>query len=347
MRVLITGEVEVSGRAKSKWPRPEQPLMDQDQTIDETLDDSLLGDFEDQVESPASTSPSSRRDYTFIESIDEQVDHNGSRSMSVSPSRQVTLPHGGVFKHISSVVKKRLLLVGRRIHFSAGVQLNSVGDPCQGLSFILSGQIKVEWMDALSWVPIAKLTPGDVIGAMEWYSSKIWEERIIAESDTLILFLPTPILTPLSATYPDLQRQVERYTERHNLHALLGANPLFQGLPDESLMKLIDIANMRYVDQGAVIFSPRMLISLIFVVGRGELELLYGERVVQVLGRGEVANLELARGDGVNVITARTLRASTLYVLPFEQIEFLLAQHNRLQDLQTEASLLRARALNQ
>lgn len=322
-----------------------------DQTLDEVLDDDLTSAISDEyIPSPLSnphTSANSRRDYTYIESIDERVDHQGIHSAALNPNRQITMPTSGVFQHISSVVKQRLLLVGRRIHFAAGVPLNSVGDPCQGLSFILSGQVKVEWMDALSWVPIATLHPGDVLGAMEWYSSKIWEERITAESDTLILFLPTTILTPLSATYPDLQRQVERYTERHNLHALLGSNPLFQGLPDESLMRLIDIASMRYVDEGAVIFSPRLLISLIFVIGRGELELLYGDRVVQVLGRGELANLELARGDGVNVITARALRPTTLYVLPFESIELLLAQFGRLELLQAEAMVLRARALNQ
>ena len=312
-----------------------------DQTLDEGLDDSILDvDRLDEEEMGQRA-----YDRTVIEAIDEQV-----RAPSQSPSlfnAKVTLPSSGVFKHLSPVVKKRLLLVGRRIQFAPGVALNSVGDSCQGLSFILGGRVKVEWMDALSWVPIATLTPGDVLGAMEWAEGQVWEERITAETEALVLFIPTAVLNPLSATYPDLQRQVERYTERHTLHALLGSNALFQGIGDESLMQLIEIATLRYLDPGVILYNPRMVISHLFVIGRGEVELLCSDRVVQVLGRGELANLELALGDGLNLITARVLQPATLYVLPFDQIEFLLAEHNRLHHLQTEAQLLRARALNQ
>ena len=309
--------------------------IDDDKTLDEAIDDSVS-----EIDLQG-ISPNQGRNYTTIESIDEHV---GSEPKSINT--KYSLPSNGVFRHLSPMVKKRLLQVGRRIHYQAGASLNNVGDSCQGLSFILGGQVKVEWMAALRWVSIAMLTPGDVFGAMEWAESKIWEERLSAETETLVLFIPSTILNPLNATYPDLQRQVERYAERHNLHSLLGAHTLFQDISSHDLMHLIDIATMRYMDTGAMIYGPNRVISLLFVVGRGELELLCEERVIQSIGRGEIVNLELALGDGVNLTTARVSSPVTLYLLPFDQVEEILARAQQLQTLQKSALLLRSRALN-
>jgi CRP-like cAMP-binding protein len=317
-----------------------RPPSQDDHLNDHTLDEELEETFEQDTHSPLSN-----RDSTVIETIDERVGVN-PRERSISKSK-FSLPLTGVFKHLSPLVKRKLLLVGRRIQYEEGTLLNNVGDSCQGLSFILGGQVRVEWMDALNWVPIAVLTAGDVFGAMEWAEGKIWEERLTAETSALVLFIPTAVLNPLSATYPDLQRQVERYTERHTLHALLGANSLFHDIPNQSLMNLIDIASMRYLDPGSVIYSPERVISLLFVVGRGEVELLCEDRVVQIISRGELANLELALGDGINMTMARILSPVTLYVLPFDKIELLMAESGQLYKLQRMAQLLRSRALNE
>lgn len=313
-----------------------------DETLDEVIDDSL-----DVIDDDGNVS-NKYRDATVIESIDEHVmpKEKAQKGTQSRVKKSVILPNNGVFKHLSPVVKKRLLSVGRRIKYAPGMLLNSVGDPCQGLSFLLDGQVKVEWMDALSWIPIATLTPGDVFGAMEWAEGKLWEERLTAESEVLILMIPTVVLNPLSATYPDLQRQVERYTERHTLHALLGSNSMFRDISNDDIIHLIDVASLRYVDPGTVIFGPKMVLSLLFVIGRGEVELLCEDRVVQVLGRGEMANLELALGDGINMVTAKILSPTTLYVLPFDEIELLMAKSGRLYKLQKQAHLLRSRALN-
>jgi CRP-like cAMP-binding protein len=202
-------------------------------------------------------------------------------------------------------------------------------------------------MDALGWEPIAMMKQGDVLGALEWAEGKIWEERITAHTPTSILFIPSHLLHSLIATYPDLQRQTERYTERHNLHTLLGVHPLFQGIADQDLMRLIDLASLRYVAPGTVLFGPNMILALLFVVGRGEVDLSITERSVQTLGRGELANLEFALGEVPQLLTARVITETTLYVLPFDEVEVMLGQASRLHLLQRQAHLLRARALNE
>ena len=317
-----------------------------DQTLDEELGHDVDVDHDPRADKLNIEGHPSRRDLTLIEQVDEQVDPHNVLSKQVNLTG-VTLPQNGVFEHLSLPVQRRLLLVGRRVHFMAGASLNSVGDPCRGLGFILSGLVRVEWMDALGWRPIAQLRGGDVFGAMEWAEGNLWKERLTAEEDTLILFLPTVILNPLTATYPDLQRQVERYTERHSLHALLGSHHLFQSLPDEDMMHLIDRATMRYVTAGTTLYSPQMILALLFVVGRGEVELRLDDRVVKTLGRGEIANLELALGDIPHLLTATVISSATLYVLPFDEVEERIAHAGNLAVLQREAHLLRARALNE
>jgi len=265
---------------------------------------------------------------------------------SIDPPGLV-LSQKGVFEHLSTEVKLRLTQLGRVLEYPKGATLNSVGDPCQGLGIILRGQIKVEWMDALGWEPIATMGQGDVLGALEWAESKIWEERITAYTSSSILFIPSHLLHSLIATYPDLQRQTERYTERHNLHTLLGIHPLFQGIADHDLMCLVDLASLRYVSAGTILFAPNMILALLFVIGRGEIELSIDDRPVQVLERGEIANLEFALGDVSLLLTARVTSESTLYVLPFDEVEVMLAQASRLHLLKRQAHLLRARALNE
>lgn len=257
------------------------------------------------------------------------------------------LPHRGVLEHLSTAVKLRLAQVGRVLTYQQGVNLNSVGDPCQGLGIILQGQVRVEWMDALGWEPIAMMTEGDVLGALEWGEGKIWEERITAHTPTSILFIPSHLLHSLISTYPDLQRQTARYAERHNLHTLLGVHPLFQGIADQDLMRLVDLASLRYVSAGKVLFGPQMILALLFVIGRGEIELSVDDRVVQTLSRGELANLEFALGGAPQLLTARVTSEATLYVLPFDEVEIMLDQASRLHLLQRQAHLLRARALNE
>ena len=316
----------------------QRSLID-DQTFDEHPDGSFDLDVETALDADLDTDLDTEPvDLPYVEESS-----SADEGQKVSSS----LPHRGVLEHLSPAVKLRLTQVGHVLTYRQGATLNSVGDPCQGLGIILRGQVRVEWMDALGWEPIAMMAEGDILGALEWGESKIWEERITAHTPTSILFIPSHLLHSLISTYPDLQRQTARYAERHNLHTLLGVHPLFQGIADQDLMRLVDLASLRYVSAGKILFGPQMILALLFVVGRGEIELSIDDRVIQTLSRGELANLEFALGGAPQLLTARVTSEATLYVLPFDEVEIMLGQASRLHLLQRQAHLLRARALNE
>ena len=269
--------------------------------------------------------------------------HTLTDEISLVPD-DVSIPNVGIFEHLNMEVINALLSVGQRLRYDLGEWVNEVGDPCKGLGFMVSGQVRVDHMDALGWMEIARLSPGDLFGAMEWLEEKVWTERLVVMETTEVLFFPANDLKTLSLNYPDLQRQVERYTQRHTLQGLLGTHELFKLIPHEACLKLTDLASLRYVPSQSTLFDPQTRISVLFVVGKGEVKLSVGNRFVQYLGRGEVANLELALGDEINELTAITQGETVLYLLPFEEVEKLFAQVGVLHLLQKQAHQRRARA---
>jgi len=267
-----------------------------------------------------------------------------ARSPLPSSLTPLNLPRGGLFEHIPAPVTQRLLVTGQRRAYARGALLNEVGDPCEGLSFILSGQVRVDQMAALGWARIAELGPGDVFGAMEWLEGKLWEERVVALGDAEVLFVPTRALKPLSASHPELQRQVERYTQRHTLHALLGESDLFLRLAPQDMLHLIDVATMRYVRAGTKIFDDKSRISSLIVIGKGDVRLQAGLRALQTLGVGDLLNVELALGDGAPALSALAESDATLYLISFDEVEAAFARAGALPALQALARHRRERA---
>ena len=313
----------------SKHKGPQDHTFEHDDrhrdTIDVSLDDEVfIGDVLDPLEETA----------TLLEEAPPMT-------------RRAQLPEVGVFKDLSREILDRLLLLGQRVLYESGEPVNEVGDPCLGLSFILRGQIRVDLMDALGWMPVTSLEPGDLFGAMEWIEEREWEERLIAERETEALFIPTFALKPLSAGYPELRRQVERYTQRHTLQALLGEHELFQHLSDEDLKHLTDVASVRQTLQDVKLFDPSTHISVLFFIDKGEVRLNCGGETVAQLGRGGLLNVEIALGDGVHELTAVTVSPTTLFLIPYEEVEVVLARAGQLLKLHRHAHQRRASALGE
>ena len=252
-------------------------------------------------------------------------------------SPKQTLPREGLFERLSEPVLHKLLMTGRREVLPPHTSLNEVGDPCEGLGFLLSGQVRVDQMGALGWVSIATLGVGDVYGAMEWLEGKAWEDRLVTVDQTEVLFVSTHALRPLSAAHPELQRQIERFTQRHTLHALLGQHDIFQHLLHQDLLHLIDVANMRAFKAGSRIYYPTVRISSLFVIGSGSVSLSHNSRSLQSLSRGDLLNIELALGANGPLLSARAVTDVRAYTIPFVDVELAFARGEALPALQALA----------
>jgi CRP-like cAMP-binding protein len=255
------------------------------------------------------------------------------------------LPKIGLFERLSEAVMRRLLMTGRREVIPPHTALNEVGEPCEGLGFVLSGQVRVDQMGALGWVSIATLEVGDVYGAMEWLEGKVWEDRLVTVDQCELLFVSTHALRPLSAAHPELQRQIERFTQRHTLHALLGQNDVFQYLKHPDLLRLIDVASVRSMRAGARLFDETVRISSLFVVGQGAVALRYQGKTLQTLQRGELLNVELALGADDPLLSAHAVSDVRLYLIPFDEVELAFARADSLEALQALARRRRASLL--
>lgn len=252
-------------------------------------------------------------------------------------SLKKTLPKLGLFERLSEPVLHKLLMTGRREVLPPHTPLNEVGDPCEGLGFLLSGQVRVDQMGALGWVSIATLGVGDVYGAMEWLEGKAWEDRLVTVDQTEVLFVSTHALRPLSAAHPELQRQIERFTQRHTMHALLGQNDIFQHLLHADLLHLIDVANIRTFKAGTRLYDPAVRISSLFLIGQGSVALSHEGRALQSLSRGDLLNIELALGANGPKLSAVATAEVRVYMIPFVEVELAFARADALTALQSLA----------
>jgi CRP-like cAMP-binding protein len=255
------------------------------------------------------------------------------------------LPAIGIFDDLPGYILDELLPIGKRLRFDAHENINDVGDQCMGLGMIIEGAVRVDRMDALGWDSITTLKAGDLIGAMEWLDSKEWEERMVATSRTEILMLPSEKLKALSTKYPELQRSLERHTERHLLLTLLGAHELFQQLEDTMLLELIEDSYLRTVANQAKLFDQTTSIAAIFMIAKGEILLSKNQRLIHTLMVGELANVEIVLGDGMTELTGTAKGTTSLFVLPLERVEMVLSRAGLMPALKKIAHQQRARSI--
>jgi CRP-like cAMP-binding protein len=255
------------------------------------------------------------------------------------------LPAIGIFDDLPGYILDEILPIGKRLRFDAHENINDVGDQCMGLGMIIEGEVRVDRMDALGWDSIARLKAGDLIGAMEWIDSKEWEERIVAVERTEILLLPSEKLKALITKFPELQRSLERHTERHLLLTLLGAHEIFQQLEDQMLLELIEDSYLRTVANQAKLFDQNTSIAALFMISRGEVVLSKNQKNIHTLTVGEIANIEIVIGDGITELTGTAKGTTSLFVLPLEKVEMILARVGLMPSLKKIAHQQRARAV--
>ncbi len=255
------------------------------------------------------------------------------------------LPAIGIFDDLPGYILDEILPIGKRLRFDAHENINDVGDQCMGLGMIIEGEVRVDRMDALGWDSIARLKAGDLIGAMEWIDSKEWEERIVAVERTEILLLPSEKLKALITKFPELQRSLERHTERHLLLTLLGAHEIFQQLEDQMLLELIEDSYLRTVANQAKLFDQNTSIAALFMISRGEVVLTKNQKNIHTLTVGEIANIEIVIGDGITELTGTAKGTTSLFVLPLEKVEMILARVGLMPSLKKIAHQQRARAV--
>ena len=124
-------------------------------------------------------------------------------------------------------------------------------------------------------------------------------------------------------------------------------HPLNQKLDHQQIHKMIENAYWRDFPHGVRLFDPLTQISVLFMIEQGEIKLSFEDRVVQRLGRGEIANVELSFGQELNELSAHIEGPTSLFLIPFEDIEPILSKTRLLGRLQKVAHQRRARAFRE
>lgn len=127
-------------------------------------------------------------------------------------------------------------------------------------------------------------------------------------------------------------------TAQASLRALLADSPYFQGVSENALEELDRIAIQRKYDAGQVVFIEGEPCAGLYVVQEGWLKSVKispkgREQVIRFVGPGESFNEIGVFAGGVNQVTVEALEASTVWVLPREQVLRLINANVGLCDI--------------
>jgi CRP/FNR family transcriptional regulator, nitrogen oxide reductase regulator len=112
-----------------------------------------------------------------------------------------------IFRRLSPDDRQRLAGVAHLREFDKGATLFSEGDESDTLYTVVSGRVKISKMTARGTDLILEIFgPGDPVGAVAVYESRVYPASAIALEPTSCLLIPRQAFFSLLETYPTLVR---------------------------------------------------------------------------------------------------------------------------------------------
>ncbi|MDX8392665.1 MAG: cyclic nucleotide-binding domain-containing protein, partial [Mariprofundaceae bacterium] len=207
----------------------------------------------------------------------------------------------------------------------AGEQIYRTGEPGEHLYLIAMGKVSLQATDMQGRKQVfSQLKEGDFFGERSFMSRIDHKDEAIAESECSILMVDRSTFDGWVEQHPEMRKTVEDFYRQRVLKRLLAITPVFEAVPKDARMVLVEKFTLRTFEDGDVIMREgevgetfyliRSGIVALMVSGPenkkalqaslsegdffGEVALLTGRpRTATIHAKGSVELMELSRSD--------------------------------------------------
>jgi len=193
----------------------------------------------------------------------------------------------------------------------AGEGIYTEGEPGEHLYMIGMGKVALQATDVRGNKKVfSHLKEGDFFGERSFMSRIKHADEAIAESECSILVIDRATFDAWVEQHPDMRTTVEDFYRQRVLKRVLAITPIFEGVPDDARMALVDKFTLRTAEDGEVVIREGDAGDSCYLIRSGNVTL-------KVPGSDDEQHLRVTLGEGeffgeVALLTGRP-RTTTVY----------------------------------
>ncbi len=202
----------------------------------------------------------------------------------------------------------------------AGEQIYRTGEPGAHLYLIGMGKVSLQATDVQGRKQVfSQLKEGDFFGERSFMSRIDHKDEAIAETECSILMVDRTTFDNWVEKYPDMRKTVEDFYRQRVLKRLLAITPVFEGVPEDARMVLVEKFTLRTFEDGDIIMREGEVGETFYLIRSGLVTLM-------VAGPANKQALQATLGEGdffgeVALLTGRPRTATIHAKGPVELME--------------------------
>ncbi len=196
-------------------------------------------------------------------------------------------------------------------NIDAGENIYKFGEPGEHLYMIGMGKVALLAMDAQGGKKVfSRLKEGDFFGERAFMSRIEHVDEAMAENECTILLIERATFDAWVEQHPEVRTTVEDFYRRRVLKRVLAITPMFEGVPADMRMALLDKFTLRVFEDGDVIIREGDAGDTLYLIRSGTV-------VVKLPGSDDEQHLLVTLGEGeffgeVALLTGRP-RTTTIH----------------------------------
>ena len=204
-------------------------------------------------------------------------------------------------------------------NLEAGESVYCVGEPGEHLYLIGMGRVNLRATDPNGNKKVfSRLKEGDFFGERAFMSRVAHRDEAVAEGEGTVLMVDRGTFDRWVETHPEIRATVEDFYRQRVLKRVLAITPVFEGVPEEARMALVDKFTLRTFDDGETIMRVGEIGETFYLIRSGSVRL-----TVPDAAGGNAFEGTLGEGDFFGEVALLTGRPRTATICANGQVELM------------------------
>ncbi len=156
------------------------------------------------------------------------------------------------------------------MHVSDGVEILQQGDIPQDLYFVVDGTVGIVKKSDGKRNELRHLGIGGVFGELGALRGRNRVASVYTQTLSRIIRVPADTIRKLMEIDPDFRDRINLMMNRRIIETFLACHPVFEGLPEEVLLSLVELMELRTFPKGGRVFSTGDDLDGVHLIVAGE-----------------------------------------------------------------------------